>query len=114
METPTITAEMFHSMDLRVGRIIAAQNFEAARKPSFLLHIDFGPEIGVLKSSAQITRRYDLSELEGKQVVAVVNLPPRQIGPIRSQCLILGAVPQSGDVSLLGTDHEMEPGTRIA
>ena len=114
METPTISAELFHSVDLRVGRIIAAEKFAAARNPSFLLQIDFGSEIGILKSSAQITRRYDVSELVGKQVVAVVNLPPRQIGPIRSQCLILGAVPHPGDVSLLGADHEMEPGTRIA
>lgn len=114
METPTISAELFHSVDLRVGRIIAAEKFEAARNPAFLLHIDFGPEVGILKSSAQITRRYDVSELVGKQVVAVVNLQPRQIGPIRSQCLILGAVPHPGDVSLLGADHEMEPGTRIA
>lgn len=114
METPVITAELFHSVDLRVGRITAAENFKAAHNPSFLLQIDFGPEIGILKSSAQITRRYEASELVGKQVVAVVNLPPRQIGPIRSQCLILGAVPGSGDVSLLGVDHEIEPGTRIA
>lgn len=99
---------------MRVGTILSAEPFEAARNPSYVLQIDLGPEIGTLKSSAQITNRYQPSDLQGRQVIAVVNLPPRQIGPIRSQCLVLGAVPGAGDVSLLSADHPMEPGTRIA
>ena len=114
MEATTISAELFHSVDMRVGTIVSAESFEAAHNPSYLLQIDLGPEIGILKSSAQITRRYQPSDLKGRQVIAVVNLPPRQIGPIRSQCLVLGAIPNNGDVSLLSADHLLEPGTRIA
>lgn len=82
-----ITFEDFLSVELRVGKIISAEPFPKARNPSYILHVDFGEEIGVRKSSAQITHHYTIEELIGKQVVAVVNFPKKQIGPIQSECL---------------------------
>ncbi|MDD3004171.1 tRNA-binding protein [Flavobacterium sp.] len=109
-----ITYADFEKIDVRVGTIIKVNDFPEARKPAYQLHIDFGPEIGILKSSAQITKRYLKEELLGKQIVAVVNFPAKQIGKFRSQCLVLGAVGEEGNVVLLNTDFKVENGTCIA
>jgi tRNA-binding protein len=107
------TIEDFKKIDLRVGRILEAQPFPEARKPAYRLRIDFGP-LGERTSSAQITCRYRPQELVGRLCVAVVNFPPRQIGPVRSEVLVLGAVPGEGDVVLLAPDADVAPGTAIA
>ena len=104
----------FARVDMRVGQILEAHPLEHARKPAFRLRIDLGPELGVRTSSAQITQRYRPEELIGRQVICVVNFPPKQIGPFRSECLILGAVPGAGDVVLLAPDSPVAPGTHIA
>ena len=96
-----IPVDAFHALDVRIGTVVHAAPFEGARKPAHLLLIDFGPEIGTLKSSAQITERYAPADLLGRQVAAVVNFPAKQIGPLRSQCLVLGATPEAGGVVLL-------------
>jgi tRNA-binding protein len=98
---------------MRVGRIIAVEAFPEARVPSWKLRIDFGPELGVKLSSARITN-YSSEELEGTLVVAVVNFPPKQIGPVRSEALVLGAVDQDGTVLLLHPDGDPALGSRIA
>ncbi|HEY1080610.1 MAG TPA: tRNA-binding protein, partial [Prosthecobacter sp.] len=87
MEMETIEWADFAKVELRVGRIVSAQPFPEARKPAYILQVDFGPELGIKKSSAQITQLYNPSDLEGKLVVAVVNFPKKQIGPIQSECL---------------------------
>ena len=97
---------------MRVGRVTAVDDFPEARKPAWKLTIDFGPEIGVKRSSAQITN-YAREELEGRLVVAVVNFPPRQIGPFRSEVLCLGASDEDGRVILLAPDAEVPLGGRI-
>jgi tRNA-binding protein len=99
----TISFDDFAKVDIRVGRIVAVEDFPEARKPAWKLRIDFGPELGEKRSSAQITN-YSREELEGRLVLAVVNFPPRQVGPVRSEVLTLGTY--SGDVVLL-----VEPGT---
>ena len=109
----TIEWSEFLKVELRVGRIIAAEAFPEARKPAYRLKIDFGPEIGIRKSSAQITALYSPEELIGKQVVAVVNFPEKQIGPIMSQCLVTGFHDASGNVSLCVPEHEVQLGTRL-
>ena len=109
----TIEWSEFLKVELRVGRIIAAEAFPEARKPAYRLKIDFGPEIGIRKSSAQITALYSPEELIGKQVVAVVNFPEKQIGPIMSQCLVTGFHDASGNVSLCVPEHEVPLGTRL-
>ncbi len=86
----TIEWEDFEKVELRTGTIVRAEEFPEARKPAYRLWVDFGEEIGILKSSAQITDLYSLESLKGKQVLGVVNFPPRQIGPVRSQCLVTG------------------------
>lgn len=103
----------FEKLDMRVGRIVAVEDFPQARRPAWKLRIDFGAEIGEKRSSAQI-RNYSREELEGRLVVAVVNFPPRQIGPVRSEVLVLGAVAGDHPVLLLEPDAGSQPGDRIA
>lgn len=108
-----ITFEEFLKVELRVGRIIRAETFPEARNPSYILHVDFGEDIGVRKSSAQITRHYTLDELEGKMVVAVINFPKKQIGPIMSECLVTGFHDENGDVVLCVPDDSVPLGTKL-
>ena len=109
----TITFDDFLRVDLRVGRIVDARPFPEARKPAYRLEVDFGPEIGVLRSSAQITAHYTPDSLLGRLVVGVVNFPPRQIGPMQSQCLITGFHDETGGVRLCVPDGDISPGTRL-
>jgi tRNA-binding protein len=102
----------FEKVDMRVGVVVDAQAFDQARRPAYKLWIDFG-ELGVKRSSAQITHRYRLADLVGRQVVAVVNFPPKQIGPFVSEVLGLGAYTETGAVVLLAPDHTVGPGSRI-
>jgi tRNA-binding protein len=99
---------------MRVGTIIEVNDFPEARKPAYQLTIDFGSELGVRRSSAQITKRYIKEALVGRQIVAVVNFPKKQIGKFMSECLVLGVVGQEGDVVLLSPDFKVENGLRIA
>ncbi len=108
-----VLPEDFFKADLRVGLVIAARPFPEARKPAYILTIDFG-ESGILKSSAQITALYSPEELVGKHVIAVVNFPPRQIGPAMSECLVLGAPGENGVVVLLQPDRPVAKGTKIS
>ena len=102
----------FLAVDMRVGRVIEVADFPEARKPAWKLTIDFGEEIGVKRSSAQVTN-YSREELEGRLIVAVVNFPPRQIGPVRSEVLCLGASDSEGRVILLAPDAEVPLGSRV-
>jgi tRNA-binding protein len=108
-----ISWDDFEKVDMRVGRVIAVEDFPEARKPAWKLRIDFGPEIGEKRSSAQITN-YSREQLEDSLVVAVVNFPPRQVGPVRSEVLVLGAVEADGTVLILRPDGDATPGARIA
>jgi tRNA-binding protein len=108
-----ISAERFFSVDMRVGRVLAVEDFPEARVPAWKLRIDFGPEIGERVSSAQITH-YPREELEGRLVVGVVNLPPRRIGPVLSEVLVLGALDPQKGVVLLEPEQDAEVGSRIA
>jgi len=110
---PRIAFPDFDRVDIRVGRIVRAEDFPEARKPAYKLLIDFGPEIGTRKSSAQLTRRYVREELEGRLVVAVVNFPPRQIGPFMSEVLTLGVPDEEGNVVLLVPDKNVPVGARM-
>jgi tRNA-binding protein len=110
---PEIDFEHFDGVDMRVGRIVAVEDFPEARKPAWKLTIDFGPELGTRRSSARITN-YEREQLLGTTIVGVVNFPPRQIGPLRSEVLVLGAVGADERVALLRPDPEAEPGERIA
>lgn len=103
----------FTKVELRVGKVLAAESFPEARKPAYRLQIDFGPEIGVRKSSAQITALYEPASLVGKLVVAVVNFPPKQIGPLMSECLVTGFHDAKGQVTLCIPEHEVPLGTRL-
>ena len=103
----------FEKIDMRVGRIVAVDDFPEARRPAWKLRIDFGAQIGEKRSSAQIAN-YTREQLEGRLVVAVVNFPPRQIGPVRSEVLVLGAVADGHPVLLLEPDAGSQPGDRIA
>lgn len=109
----TIGFDDFLKVDVRVGRIVEAEPFPEARKPAFRMRIDFGPEIGVLKSSAQITKHYRPEDLPGKLVMAVVNFPPRQIGPMMSEVLTLGVPDEEGEVVLLTPDLDVPVGGRL-
>jgi tRNA-binding protein len=110
---PQITMEDFLRVDIRVGRIVGAEPFPQARKPAFKLAIDFGPEIGTKRSSAQVTVNHRLEDLIGRQVLAVVNFPPRQIGPFVSEVLTLGVPDADGAVMLVGPDREVPIGGRL-
>jgi len=103
----------FAKVDIRVGRIVQADEFPEARKPAYKLRIDFGPEIGVRSSSAQLTRHYTRESLEGRLVLAVVNFPPRQIGPFLSQVLTLGVPDDDGAVVLVAPDKNVPLGGRL-
>lgn len=109
----TISFDDFLKVDIRAGTIVEAIPFPEARKPAYKLKIDFGDEIGVKKSSAQITVHYEAGTLVGRQVMAVVNFPPRQIGPFMSEVLTLGASDGSGDIVLLGVDQTVPNGSRM-
>ena len=109
----TISFSDFLKVDIRAGTIVSAETFPQARKPALKLVIDFGPEIGTRKSSAQITRHYRPDQLIGKQVVAVVNFPPRQIGPIMSEVLTLGVPDADGEVVLLHPSRAVPDGGRM-
>lgn len=108
-----LTWEEFEKTEMRVGTIIAVNDFPEARKPAYQLTIDFGTEIGIRKTSAQITKRYNKEVLMDKQVIAVVNFPKKQIANFMSECLVLGAVGEEGDVVLLSTDVKVENGLRV-
>ncbi len=109
----TISFDDFLRIDIRVGRVVEAKDFPEARKPALRLWIDFGPEIGVKKSSAQITEHYAPAELLGRQVLAVVNFPPRQIGPFMSEVLTLGLADGDGHVVLVMPEREVPDGARL-
>ena len=108
-----VTFDDFAKLDIRVGTIVEALPFPQARKPAFRLTIDFGPEIGIKRSSAQITARYTLEELPGRQVAAVVNFPPRQIGPMMSEVLTLGFPDENGEVVLVQPNLPIPNGGRL-
>ncbi len=103
----------FEKVEMRIGTIIAVADFPEARKPAYQLTIDFGSDIGLKKSSAQITKRYQKEDLLGKQIVAVVNFPKKQIGKFNSECLVLGSVGEENDIVLLTSDLKVENGLRI-
>ncbi len=109
----TITFDDFMKVDVRVGRIVEARPFPAARKPAYQLEIDFGPEIGRRRSSAQLTQRYQLDQLVGRQVLAVVNFPPRQIAGFFSEVLVLGVPDEDGNVVLIEPQAEVPLGGRL-
>jgi tRNA-binding protein len=111
--SPQIVYDDFQRVDIRVGTIISAEPFPEARKPAFELVIDFGPIIGTRKSSAQITKHYAIEALIGTQVVAVINFPPRQIGPVRSEVLTLGVPDENGEVVLLRPSQVVPDGGRM-
>ena len=108
-----ITWDDFTKVELRVGLIVQAEPFPQARQPAYILHVDFGEQIGVKKSSAQITDLYRPEELVGKQVVAVVNFPKKQIGPLMSECLVTGFHNERGEVALCVPDWPVPPGARL-
>jgi tRNA-binding protein len=110
--TAFIEFDQFLAVDMRVGRVVAVDDFPEARKPAWKLTIDFGPDVGVKRSSAQVTN-YARDELEGRLVVAVVNFPPRQIGPFMSEVLCLGASDEEGRIILLAPDVDVPLGSRI-
>jgi len=109
----TIAWSDFEKVELRVGTIIEAEAFPEARKPAYKLKIDFGDDIGLRKSSAQITDLYQTDELLGRQVVAVVNFPPKQIGPVRSECLVTGFQREDGAVVLVSPDSAVPNGVKL-
>jgi tRNA-binding protein len=105
--------EEFEKVEMRIGTILEVNDFPEARKPAYQLTIDFGDEIGIKKTSAQITKRYNKEELIGKQIVAVVNFPKKQIGKFMSECLVLGSVGEDSDIVLLSSDKKVANGLRI-
>jgi tRNA-binding protein len=108
-----ISIDDFQKVDMRVGRVVSVDDFPEARRPAWKLEIDFGPEIGVKRSSAQI-KHYDRAELEGRLVVAVVNFPPLRMGDFKSEVLVLGALDAEKGVVLLRPDQHVAPGDKIA
>jgi tRNA-binding protein len=111
--TPQISFDQFLAVDIRVGTIIAAEPFPQARKPALKLTVDFGAGLGTRKSSAQITQNYQPAALIGRQVAAVVNFPPRQIGKVMSEVLVLGFPDEHGNVVLFAPDHRVPNGARL-
>lgn len=105
--------KQFEAVELRAGRIVDVQHFPEARKPAWILRVDFGDELGVKKSSAQVADIYEPDDLIGRLVVAVTNFPPKQIGPIRSECLVTGFHDEAGRVVLCVPDADVPPGTRL-
>jgi len=103
----------FEKVDIRVGTVLTAENFPQAHKPAYILTIDFGNELGIKKSSAQITVHYSTEELVGRQILAVVNFPPKQIGPIKSECLVLGIYKDDKTVVLIEPNLKVENGSRL-
>ena len=113
MSIPTISFDQFLTVDMRVGTIVEVESFPEARKPAWKLVIDFGAELGSRKSSAQITELYQPEQLIGRQVIAVVNFPPRQVGPFRSEVLVLGLPDAEGRVVLLAPERDVPLGGRV-
>ena len=113
MNNDLISWKDFEKVEMRVGTVVEVSDFPKARNPAYQLKIDFGKEIGSRKTSAQITRRYSKEDLQGRQVVAVVNFPKKQIANFMSECLILGAVGAENDIVLLNLDFKVENGLRI-
>ena len=111
--TDQITFDDFMKVDIRVGTVVRTEPFPEARRPAYKLFIDFGPEIGEKKSSAQITVHYTLEELVGRQVMAVTNFPPRQIGPFMSEVLTLGYADENGDIVLAAIERSVPNGERL-
>ena len=111
--TNELSWDEFQRVELRAGTVIELEDFPEARRPAYRLKIDFGAEIGVRKSSAQITDLYQKSDLLGRQVLAVVNFPPKQIGPMRSECLVTGVRRQDGAVVLASVDEAVPNGNRL-
>ena len=111
--SPEIAFDDFLKVDIRAGRVVRAEPFPEARKPAIKLWVDFGPEIGEKKSSAQITAHYDPEGLVGRMVMGVVNFPPRQIGPVRSEVLVLGVEDAAGGIVLISPDIDVAPGQRM-
>ena len=109
----TITWKDFEKVDIRIGTIVEVKDFPKARNPAFILHVDFGGEIGLKKSSSQITDLYTKDQLQGKQVMAVVNFEPKQVGPIMSECLVLGFYRQDNSVVLATNDLPINNGSRL-
>jgi tRNA-binding protein len=112
-EKPQLLWSDFEKVEMRIGTIVAVADFPEARMPAYQLTIDFGSEMGIKKSSAQITKRYQKEDLVGKQVVAVVNFPKKQIGKFNSECLVLGSVGEENNIVLLTSDVKVENGLRI-
>jgi tRNA-binding protein len=108
-----LTWEEFDKVEMRIGTIVIVNDFPEARKPAYQLTIDFGCEIGIRKTSAQITKRYRKEELIGKQIVAVVNFPKKQIGKFMSECLVLGSLGAEHDIVLLSSDQKVVNGLRV-
>ena len=108
-----ISWEDFEKVDVRVGTVVEAEPFPEVRKPSIKLVVDFGPEVGNRRTSAQLTAYYDPEVLVGRQVVAVINFPPKRIAGFKSEVLVLGVPDGSGEVVLLSPDHEVPPGGRM-
>ena len=108
-----ITFAEFEAVDIRLGRVTRAEPFPEARKPAIKLWVDFGPGIGEKRSSAQLTRHYTPEALIGRQVLAVVNFPPRQIGPVMSEVLVLGVPDEDGEVVLIGPGHDVPLGGKL-
>ena len=109
----TITWQDFEKVDIRIGTIVEVEDFLEARNPAFILHVDFGIEIGLKKSSSQIKDLYTKDQLQGKQVMAVVNFEPKQVGPIMSECLVLGFYRQDNSVDLATNDLPINNGSRL-